>query len=81
MIIFQFSDISTTGKIPENKDNLSDKDFKLLCCAHALSDWACIYAGSHPPENFCNGMAAVGNFLGILATPDLLMKYADKNLT
>lgn len=75
----QFSEISTTGKIPENKDNLSDKDFKLLCCAHALNDWGCIHAGSRPPENFGHGMAAVGKLLGVLATGDFLMKYAEDN--
>lgn len=77
---FKFSEISTTGKIPENRDNLPDKDFKLLCCAYALSDWACIHAGSRPPENFGRGMAAVGKLLGISGTGDSLMEYADRNL-
>jgi hypothetical protein len=65
-----FSSISTSGKI-------SREATKNEICANALNDWACCIAGSKPPENFGFGMAEVGSILGIPATPDELMKYAD----
>ena len=69
---FIFSEISTSGRFPENPD-------PKLVLADALNDWGCVMMGAKPPQNFGAGMAKVSLFLGCPATPDGLMGFADKN--
>jgi hypothetical protein len=71
-----FSQISITGKLPEQPAGVLADDFKKHIVACALCDWGNIYAGAKPPINFGTGMAAVGAFLGISATGDSLMEYS-----
>jgi len=64
-----FSQTSITGKIPKDHP-------KEAILADALNDWGCCYMES-PPSNFGKGMLEVGKALGILATKEELMKYAN----
>ena len=77
---FQYSEISTTGQLPKKKDNVSEEDYKASVCADALMDWAICMAGAKLPPKFGEGMAQVGNLLGIMADPDSLKEYANKFL-
>jgi hypothetical protein len=49
---------------------------KAKACADALSGWGCCCAGAQIPANFGKGMAAIGDFLDILPTPENCMKYS-----
>lgn len=77
---FEFSELSTTGNLPERLTEWSDDKFKMHVCSRALSDWACVMAGGVPPENFENGMAKAASLLGVPGTPDSFMGYAKKQL-
>lgn len=72
-----FSEISTTGALPE-KGELTDEAYKKHVLALALIDWVNVMSGARPPENFGSGMVAVSDFLEVSATPDSLMKLAEK---
>jgi len=75
---FQYSEISITGQLPKKRDNVSEEDYKATVCAEALMDWGICMMGVKPPGKFGEGMAQVGNLLGIMADPDSLKEYANK---
>lgn len=61
----EFPEVFITGKLP--------KDYrKHAAVAAGLVGWTNCMAGTHPPENFGIGMAAIGAFLNICATPENL---------
>ena len=66
-----FSELSKTGKVPEGT-------CKAGAIAMALNDWGCVAAGVNQPANFGNGMADLTIKFGISATPENLMKEANK---
>lgn len=72
----QYSEISTTGELPENVNNFSEEDYKAWICAKALSDWGICIAGVQIPAKFGEGMVQVGKLLGVSASPNSLMEYS-----
>jgi hypothetical protein len=74
LMMYIFSEISNTGKLPENTYS-SIEDYKQMVLADALNDWGSCMAGGTLPENFGTGMAEVSVLLGT-ASPDGLMELA-----
>ena len=62
-----------TGVLPKRANDAA-------LCADALQAWGMILQGIPQPEKFGEGMAATGQRLGIIATPEKLLKYADEKL-
>lgn len=77
--MYLFSEISLTGNLPE-RGEMSEDDYKRQVLACALMDWGGVMAGRNAviPEKFGDGMAKVADLLGVSATPDNLMKLAEK---
>lgn len=76
----QYSEISTTGELPENTNNYTEQDYKAWICAKALCDWGICMAGTRPPTKFGEGMVQVSQLLGVSASPDSLMEYSKQLL-
>jgi len=72
-----FSEISTTGQLPEKPDNISEQDYNAWICAKALGDWGICMVGGTPPQKFGEGMVEVSKLLGVSASPESLKEYAD----
>ena len=71
----QFSEISTTGKLPKRKENETIDLYKLRICAMAMGDRAKTAMYKKCPDNFGDGMIEVGYLLGVSADPEGLNKW------
>ena len=74
----QFSEISNTGQLPEKREDVTEEHYKASICAKALCDWGNCMAGNRPPQKFGEGMVQVSQLLGVPASLESLMEYADK---
>ena len=72
----QYSEISTTGQLPEKREDVSDEHYKASICAKALFDWGICMMGKTPPQKFGDGMVQVSQLLGVSASPESLKEYA-----
>ena len=73
MTLITYPEVFTNKKFQYGK---TEKD-KHLACADGLMGWGNCHIQT-PPEDFGTGMVKISQLLGISASPEALMEYADQ---